>query len=334
MFYVSNNPLLNFIIWMCLISEKLSTSSLFTLLRFENTMDWLVYAILCPAFWGLNNVFYKFLMTKKFQSYFSMLSFMGLIDFLFAIIICLVSPANFVFPYALFAMAVGLMPLLAFYFYSKALMVEEISRITPLFQFIPLFVVLLSFIFLNEILSMQRYFGIATIIIASLLISYRSSISGKSLSSALKFMITSSMVLAVHSILEKLLLSYIDYWSLFFWNLLGAFLGVLFLLIFSKPRKEFANAINSVGKRAFAIVLLGEGVYFLGTISWLIAASMGYVSLVSTFAGLQHFFVFIYVLLSSLFVPDLLKEEITLGIITLKISAIALIFAGTWLVTV
>lgn len=297
-------------------------------------MDWLVFALLCPAFWGLNNVFYKFLMTKKFRSYFSMLSFMGFVDLFFAVAIYLVTPASFVFPYVLFAMVVGLMPLLAFWFYSKALMVEEISRITPLFQFIPIFVVLLSVIFLNEILSAQRYFGVAIIIIASILISYRNSTSGKSFSAALKFMIPFSVVLAVHAILEKFLLSYIDYWSVFFWNILGAFLGVLFLLTFSKPRREFSEAVSAVGKRAFFVVFVGEGVYFLGTICWLIAASMGYVSLVSALAGLQHFFVFIYVLLSSLFVPHHLKEEMTRGVIALKISAIALMFAGTWLVTV
>ena len=297
-------------------------------------MEWLVFALLCPAFWGLNNVFYKFLMTKKFRGYFSMLSFMGLVDVIFAVIVCLVNPVSFIFPTVLFAMAVGLMPLLAFWFYSKALMVEEISRITPLFQFIPIFVVLLSVIFLNEILSVQRYFGVAIILIASILISYRNSKSGKSLSSALKFMIPFSVVLAVHAILEKFLLTHIDYWSLFFWNILGAFCGILFLLTFSKLRKEFTEAVPAVGKRTFFVVVVGEGVYFLGTICWLIAASMGYVSLVSAFAGLQHFFVFIYVLLSSLFVPKLLKEEITRGIIALKISAIALMFAGTWLITV
>ena len=187
-----------------------------------------MFALLCPAFWGLNNVFYKFLMTKKFRSYFSMLSFMGFVDLFFAVAIYLVTPASFVFPYVLFAMVVGLMPLLGFWFYSKALMVEEISRITPLFQFIPIFVVLLSVIFLNEILSAQRYFGVAIIIIASVLISYRNSTSGKSFSAALKFMIPFSVILAVHAILEKFLLSYIDYWSVFFWNILGAFLGDCF----------------------------------------------------------------------------------------------------------
>jgi drug/metabolite transporter (DMT)-like permease len=231
-------------------------------------------------------------------------------------------------------MIVGLMPLLGFWLYSKALMVEEISRITPLFQFIPIFVVLLSVIFLNEILSIQRYFGVAIIIFASLLISYRNSKNGKSLSTALKFMVPFSVVLSIHSILEKFLLNYMDYLSVFFWNILGAFCGILLLLTFSKPRREFTKAVSTIGKRSFLVAFFGEGVYFLGTICWLIAASMGYVSLVSAFASLQHFFVFIYVLLSSLFVPQHLKEEMTREIIALKISAIALMFVGTWLVTV
>ena len=297
-------------------------------------MEWLVFALLCPAFWGLNNVFYKFLMTKKFRGYFPMLSFMSLADIFFAAVLFLVSPASLVFPYTIYAMLVGLMPLLAFWFYSKALVLEEISRITPLFQFVPIFVALLSAVFLNEILTPQRYLGVAVIIAASILISYRSSKTGRSLSSALKFMTPFTAILAVHAILEKFLLGYMDSWSLFFWNILGAFLGILFLMTFSKPRREFAETARTVGKRACFVMFVSEGVYFMGTICWLIAASMGYVSLVSAFAGLQHFFVFIYVVISSLFVPQHLKEDLGRGVIVLKLSAIALMIAGTWLVAV
>jgi hypothetical protein len=59
---------------------------------------------------------------------------------------------------------------------------------------------------------------------------------------------------------------------------------------------------------------------------------MDYVSLVSALAGLQSFFVFVYVIFSSLFVPQHLEEDLSRGVIVLKISAIALIIAGTWLV--
>ena len=296
-------------------------------------LDWLVFALLCPAFWGLNNVLYKFLMVNKFRGYYPMLAVMGVMDLFFAVALSIINPVGFSFPYSFYAMLVGLLPLFAFWFYSKTLMFEEISRITPLFQFIPIFVVLFSVIFLDEILTAQKYLGIAVILTASVLISYKHTKSGGSISSALKFMIPFSVILAVHSILEKFLLNHMEYWSVFFWNIVGAFCGVLFLLTLSRHRRELKETASTLSKKAYLTMFIGEGVYFAGTISWLIAASLDYVSIVSAFAGLQHFFVFIYVLISSLFTPKHLKEETNRNIIAQKAAAIALMVAGTWLIT-
>ena len=292
-----------------------------------------MFALLSPAFWGLNNVFNKFLMTKKFQGYYSLVSYLHFLDLFFAAIIYFIAPVSFSFPYVFFAMAVGLLPLLAFWFYTKALMVEEISRITPLFQFIPIFVVFLSALFLNEILSAQKYFGIALVVVTSILISYRKTGNGNSLSSAFKLMIPFSFILSVYTILLKFLLGYLDYWSIFFWMIIGSFFGVLLLLSFSKPRKEFTETVPPIGSRTFFVALAGEGVYVLGALCSLVATSLGYVSLVSVLSGLQHFFVVVYVLVLSLFVPKILKEEINRQAVLLKVSAIALMFVGTWLVT-
>ena len=293
-----------------------------------------MFALLSPVFWGLNNVVNKFLMAKKFQGYFSIAVYLNLVDLIFAGAVYVSTSVSFRFPYVLFAMAVGVLPLFAFWFYTKALMVEEVSRITPLFQFIPIFVVFLSVLFLGEILSAQKYFGIALIVLTSILISYRKSEDGTSLSAAFKLMIPFSAILAVYTVLNKYLLGYLDYWSVFFWMMIGSCCGVLFMLSFSKPRKEFIETVPLLGKRTFVVAFAGEGTYILGTICSLIATSLGYVSLVSALAGLQHFFVFVYMLFLSLFVPTILKEEISGNVVALKIVAIALIFVGTWLITV
>ena len=301
---------------------------------FDVTMDWLLFALLSPAFWGFNNVFNKFLMAKKFQGYFSLISYLHFIDLIFAAGIFFVTPISFQFPYVLIVIAVSLLPLCSFWFYSKALMVEEVSRITPLFQFIPIFVVVLSAIFLNEILGAYQYFGIALIVVTSLLISYRKSESGNSLFSTFKLMLPFSAILSVYTISLKYLLDYMDYWSIFFWLIVGSFFGVLFLLSFSKPRKEFVTTVPTVGRKSFVVAFVSECTYFLGTICSLLAMSLGYASLVSTLGGLQHFFVFIYMLVVSLFVPHVLKEEISRNVVALKMFAIVLMFVGTWLLTV
>ena len=297
-------------------------------------MEWLLFALLSPAFWGLNNVFNKFLMTKKFQGYFSLISYLHFIDLVFAAVIYFATPISFELPYAVFAMLVSLMPLCAFWFYSKALMIEEVSRITPLFQFIPILVVVLSAIFLNEILSPQKYLGIALIIVTSLLISYKKSQTKTSLLSTFKLMIPFSVIMSVYTVSLKYLLDYIDYWSIFFWMIIGSFFAVLFFLSFSNPRKEFKQTVPSIGRKSFVVAFVSEGTYVLGTVCSLVAMSLGYASLVSAVGGLQHFFVFVFMLLVSLFVPNVLKEETTKNVVALKSVAIALMFVGTWLLTV
>jgi uncharacterized membrane protein len=297
-------------------------------------LDWLVFALLSPAFWGLNNVVNKFLVTKKFQGYFSIVVYLNFLDMIFAGAVWVLTPVSLEFPYVLVAVGMGLIMLLAFWFYSKALMVEEVSRITPLFQMIPIFVVFLSVVFLDEILTAQKYLGIGLIVLTSLLISYRKTHNGNTMSSTLKLMVPFSVIMATVTVLNKYLLVYIDYWSVFFWMMTGSALGVLCMLAFPKPRKEFTETVSHLGTRTFFTSLFGEGTYILGTIFSLIATSMGYVSLVSALAGLQNFFVFVFMVILSIFVPKVLKEEISRNVLAIKIAAIALMFVGTWLVTV
>ena len=296
-------------------------------------LDWLLFALLAPAFMALNIVINKFLVTKRFKGFSSMIIYLNFVDLIFAGVVLVFVPVSFSFPYVVFAMLIGIMPVVGFWFYSKALMVEEASRLTPLFQFIPPFVALMSVMFLGEILSAQQYAGIALIILTSILISYKKSETGHSLLSVFRVMVPFAAIIAIYTVLSKLLLGYLDYWSVFFWMMIGSWLSVLVLLLFSKPRNAFVKSVSHLGARTFFTTLAGEGSYILGTIFLLIASSLGYVSLVSALAGLQQFFVFVFMVLLSVFVPTILKEDISRNVLTLKIFAISLMFVGTWLVT-
>jgi drug/metabolite transporter (DMT)-like permease len=294
-------------------------------------MEWYVYALLAPAFWALNNVFIKYLITNKFKSYFPLIFTVISMDSVFAVIVLISGAVEFSFPYFLFAFAVGLMPLMAFWFYSKALIQEEVSRIVTLFQLIPVFVVFLSVIFLNEILGTRRYLGIGLIVIASILISYKKA-GRQSFSGVLKFMVPFGIIIAAYTVFDKTLLGYLDYWSVFFWNLLGTFTGALLLLVLPKPRMEIVKTISAVGKKAVFTTFVGEGLYVIGAICSLIALSMVDASLASLLFGLQPFYVFFYTIVLSIFLPGILKEEINKETLLLKVTAVTLMFIGTWLV--
>lgn len=294
-------------------------------------MEWYIFALLAPAFWALNNVFIKFLITNKYKSYFPMIFTVISMDAIFAITIAALTSISTVFPYSILAFLTGLMPLLAFWFYLNALIKEEVTRIITLFQLIPVFVALISPVLLNEILSAQKYAGIALIVTASILISYKKS-GTKSFSSALKFMIPFGIIIATYTVIDKILLGYLDFLSVFFWNVMGTLTGALCLLSISKLRQEATRTISAVGKKVVFTTFIGEGLYVTGTICSLIALSLTDAPLASAFFGLQPFYVFFYMLLLSLFLPKILNESRTKQIILLKTSAIALTFIGTWLV--
>jgi drug/metabolite transporter (DMT)-like permease len=294
-------------------------------------MEWYVVALLAPAFWAMNNVFIKFLITKKFHSYFATIFTVVLMDAIFALAVFVLVPVRVSFPYSVIGLLVGLMPLAGFWFYSKALLTEEVTRIITLFQLIPVFVVLLSVIFLDEVLGVQKYLGISLIVVASMLISYRKS-GGKPFSSALKFMVPFGVIIASYTISDKILLGYLDYSSLFFWNIMGTFCGALLLFSIPRLRRETVKAVIGAGKKAVITTFVGEGLYVAGTLCSLVALSLVNASLASSLFGLQPFFVFFYTLFLSIFLPRILKEEINRSIVSLKISAIALMLIGTWLV--
>lgn len=294
-------------------------------------MEWYVYALLAPAFWALNNVLIKFLLTNKFKSNLPLIFTAISMDTIFALIVFASGAVRYYFPYSVFAFLAGAMPLAAFWFYSKALLIEEVSRIVTLFQLIPVFVVFLSVIFLNEILGASRYLGIALIVLASVLVSYRKT-SQKPFLGILKFMIPFGVIIATYTVVNKILVGYLSFWSVFFWNILGTFAASLLLLTLPKPRETILKTISVIGKKTLLTAFIGEGLYVIGTICSLIALSVTDASLASSLFGLQPFYVFFYTIILSIFSPQILKEEINKETLLLKISAVTLMFIGTTLV--
>jgi drug/metabolite transporter (DMT)-like permease len=145
-------------------------------------------------------------------------------------------------------------------------------------------------------------------------------------------MIPFAVLIAIYTISDKILLGYLDFWSVFFWNIVGTFCGVGLLLFSSRLRKAIRVAVTNAGKKAVFTAFIGEGLYIMGTICSLVALSLVDASLASALFGLQPFFVFFYSLLLSLFLPKILNEDISKSILLLKVAAIALMLIGTWLV--
>ncbi len=70
-------------------------------------------------------------------------------------------------------LVIGMILGLVFVLYNKALLIEEVSRVTPLFYLSPLFVLLFASLFPGESLSLKRYPGIGLLVFSAISVSLR-----------------------------------------------------------------------------------------------------------------------------------------------------------------
>ena len=295
-------------------------------------MNWLVFSITASIFWALGTLIDKYILTKHMQDPFSyqLLYTITELPILLLLLLTSISPT---FPWFMLGIVGGLGTYLALILYFKAMAIEEASRVISLIYIGPIFVLILAFVFLGESLSFLMYSGVVFLVLGATFISYRKVEGGASvISPALGLLLASSLLLAGCEVLSKYVLGFIDYASYLFWNFIGSLIIGFFLFCFSKIRSNFLKDIKRVGRAVLFWRILNTSMGLAAIILYYIAISSGLVSLVSAVTSVEPFFVFIFAILFSLFVPRVLKEDIGKRALVAKTLAVILIIAGTWLI--
>ena len=302
-------------------------------------MEWFLFALLAPILFAFGNVIDKFALTKKLRDPFSyniITIFIGIIP---TILVPLFLPISFEWQYLL-GILYGVIFSVIYVLYNKAMMEGEVSRMVSIMYMIPVFTMVLSTIFLQEYLSLEnypiKYFGVILLVISAILVSYKKEKRKKHLVlSPIIIMLIYAFGSASMKVLSKYVLNFIDYWSFFFWGLIGNLIGAFILLItISHVRKNFVKDILRIDKRTWSLLFLTDFFNYAAYLVLFIAISLGFVSLVMGVASIQPMIVFIFVLFLSLYKPHHLKEEITKSIILLKALAVILIFVGGYFITI
>jgi transporter family protein len=215
-------------------------------------------------------------------------------------------------------------------YYFKAVKIEEISRVIPLYHLAPLFVLLFATIFLNEVFTFITYIGIFFLIGGAFAISIKGKFRLK-MGKPLIYMILSSILIALYSVIAKYLLSYADFWSVYAYIRIGT-IFVLVPLIFMTV-KDFRITVKKQGGKAITALGIAEGLNLVAVLLLTYALSIGFVSLVNALAAVQPFFVLLFTLILSFNYPKILKEEIGRSTILLKVFAITAMFIGVLMIT-
>ncbi|OGB62257.1 hypothetical protein A2Y26_03590 [candidate division CPR2 bacterium GWD2_39_7] len=231
---------------------------------------------------------------------------------------------------ALLAIFVGVFAFLSGYLYLKAAMVEEISRVVPVLRLDSFMVLVLSSIFLNEIFTSRRYVGIFFLIIGPFII-YSENLRKIRLTKGFWLTFFSVVAVGFQYVLNKYLLRFADFWTVFAYNRIGVFLVIIPLLLIYK--KDIKSNFKETGKALTPFLIFSQtlaiGAVFLHTS----AISKGYVSLVSVLSSAQLLFVIGITTVLSIFFPKILKENTSKKIVLKKTTAAVLMLVGVYLIS-
>lgn len=207
---------------------------------------------------------------------------------------------------------------------------SEVSHVGPLMgAAISLSTVILSYIFLGEILAMEKMTAIGLLIIGSLIISFEKSRRHNGWHLGMLFGFLAGLAFAGSQVASKFVYDALGFYSGLILTRAGlGFCGLLLLAVPVVRAEVFNRQKMNEPRRKKGIVIVN---LLLGTLAVLLiqyAISLGSVSLVNAFEGLKYAVLIILIALLSKFFPKILKEEYSRWEMLQEILAVILIASG------
>lgn len=293
---------------------------------------WLLVAFLNPLLHALANVLDSYLANRLFASKTTLIFYAALLNLVFLPVLFLFTglPALPTVGSLWLFLLLALVNVGYLYPYYKALEQNDTSIVISLFALGHVFVPILAFLFVGEVLTPLQYLGVAIIILASVGISLER-IGRLRMNASLWWMLLCTFILSFEYVLYKLVFIEVDWITGFTWPVVFSFVLAFLLLFIPSTRR---NIINSAGifKRNIHIFTLEELTTFLGIAAGTYAVSVAPVTVVKAIMAVEPAFVLLYAILFARLSPGLFKEEIDSATIYRKLLLFGVMGIGLMLV--
>jgi len=296
-------------------------------------MPWLFFAILPYALYSVTNYIEKFIVDKEVGEPATLTILSGFLTIIVAVFLFLIKGLPLVAPFQAFILLVIGMLLIFYYIpYFKALSLDDASRVVPLYQFYPIFSLVLSFIFLHQGLKGIQLIGFFLITIGGFLLGTEK-VTGKifSLRKSFWYMMLASLMYACTGILFKFV-TVSDFWVSMSYQTLGIAFGGFLLFLYSPYRKVFLRDMKTIKKKVVVALTASQWITLLADFSYFYAITLTSVAIVSVMQGTQPLFLLLFGLILTLFFPQIIKEDISRKTLCTKLVAVILLFAGIILI--
>lgn len=278
-------------------------------------MNWLTLSLLAPVCWSIANYLDKYLLSKRHSGIGS-----GGLFILSALVSGIISfciylkfgydPLRVDSQIAGALILSGIFEALYIFFYFIALERESTTTVISLFQLAPIMGIIFGYLMLNELPNADQFFGVALILVGTLLVIKKK---GEKLSfkrGVVPLMITSTAFVGIFSTIFKIAAEGIDFWTAVFWQYIGiAIVGFILFSSVGPHRKEAGIMIGKSGFKVLFITILAE----LSNVGALLATNAALliapVALVLSIASVQPILVYLEGLVLVFFFPALFRGE-------------------------
>lgn len=298
-------------------------------------MNWIYLALLAPFVYAVNVFTDKYLVSSRLPDYRCLPVFSAIVAFIFSVILWAFTGFKILQGFDLFLILLsGVFTIWGFALYLEALIKEETSLLIILIQLSPVFVLVLSFIFLGEVITARQFMGFGLLLFASIAASIKKEKSSWKLSRAVVFILLADLVWSLAIILIKMASLDISLDSLIIYESFGVVLGGVFLLLLLPGlRKAFIQTSRKLKPVDLGLIIFNESLYLGGKALTYLAVALGPVAIVSVLGSTQIFYGILIGVLMTLILPKVFKENLTKSGLIKKTILGVIAFVGIILVS-
>lgn len=297
-------------------------------------MNWVDSAILSAVLLALVNIIDSHLLTKRMPSLRAFLIPAGIIAIIYGgITLSLFTIPSGIGPNPILtATASSILRGIGILLFLYVLQTEEVSRVIPVVNIHPVFVAILAAPLLDEGLAYLEWVAIIITVAGAVLISARTRSHGINgwFGKPIVLPFLASIFLASANLTSKYALDDISFWNMYAIGTLG--MGSVFLVFSLRAASICELRRLRRPLPTMAILISNETLVPIAAILLFWSIERGPVSLVSTIAGTQPAFVFIYALILSRTSSALLEQHMGKGTVALRAFAIGMIVGGTTII--
>jgi drug/metabolite transporter (DMT)-like permease len=284
----------------------------------------LIFALISPFIWGLMNLIDKFSVAHKVKHPLGFTFVVAFAQILFGIILSLfLKWGGITFRMMVPSIIAGILLGVSMFFYYIFMKKEDASNLIGFIYLYPIVVIILSFLFLNEVISFIGYIGVFFILSGALILSLRMKKIGLKASLWLLFPII--LFTGVNEFLIKVSTNQISGWNGTSIQLVAMGLTASSLLFNKNMRRQFKSEIKN-----YKWALLSETITLLAILTTYFAMMGLEATIVSSVAAIQPLSVLFYERLLHKRVGKITKDARLLP----KLISILLIFLGVLLLYV